>query len=263
MGKIIEVSDLLAAIDGLRSSEPMWSMTKSVQKWIMGVRGEMLRLRKGTDDMIFAEFVTRLLSVASNEKVWWAKTRDNLLTMAPIERKLVMVDDLMLPYLKSDGYRFPAKGASVISQALSVFKYRLNGNWQDYFIGADLCARDGFLDCPFLKIKGVGRKTRDLALTDFTLQYPVIDVHVKRVMGRTGLAGSVAVNLKKDSPSKKEYDGLRDRCFELAKENGLMPAELDRLLWHFGRLICKKTPLCSNCSLQSKCLGSLSTGRRI
>jgi len=249
----VSIADIITATDDVLASEPMWDKTKSVHEWLENVQTEMKILRGRSPRGIFADFVTRLLSSQSNEKAWWQKVRmyvEFYNIWAPLPR-----DDLAL-LLKMAGYRFWPRGAHVIAEARNVFEYELDYDWDSYFRRAEARARDGFLDDSFLQIKGVGRKTRDLALTDFTLQYPVIDVHVRRVMARTGLAGDIDIDLRKDAPGKREYTALRQCCFDLADENGLLPAELDRLFWHFGRTVCKKTPLCSKCFIAVKCHNS-------
>ncbi|MBU0706740.1 hypothetical protein KJ807_06010 [Patescibacteria group bacterium] len=220
----------------------MLEESRTIGEWIDGMDDEVKVLTSLSQYDQFVEFVTRLLAVSSNEKVWWSKMQSYLRRFStdnfPDERELGIV-------LKLHGYRFPKKGAYVIDMAHYVYK-TLGESMELYLSVAREPKKieDGFTVCPFLKIKGVGFKVRDLALTDFTLEYPVVDIHVKRIINRLGLFES---KNPVDGVTPVEYREIRKLCLLIAKRLNMKPAQLDRALWHLGRSFCNKTPKCGEC----------------
>ena len=238
------IEQLIDNIKEVESYEPMSEMSQTIGEWMEEVKIKANYLMQLDDSKKFYEFVLRLLAIASNEKGWWTKVRDYLYRTGDItyyNRTLIQWEVVLKKY----GYRFPRKGSEVLLLALGVNPGHKRGiGWDNYFKESSDKRFTGFLDDRFLKIRGVGRKVRDLAITDFTLEYLVVDIHVKRTIHRFGYfyckdpTGPV---------TKKEYDGIREICFILSKELDLFPAQFDRALWHLGRTYCKKTPLCNEC----------------
>ena len=154
--------------------------------------------------------------------------------------------------LEKIGYRFPEKGAQKIHDAARVLIDEFDGEWKKYFAKA---RNFPYSDDPFLEIKNVKRKTRDLALGNFILTYPTIDVHVARVLRRTGLVcHCYDFGLELKTSQIDGYDELSQLCVKLSEQLSVFPAQLDRALWHFGRSICSSTPKCDRCPSKSICL---------
>lgn len=235
------IHDVVNNIKHHISFEPTRQAPKTIGEWIDGMDGESIKLLGLSSDEKFFEFVIRLLAVASNEKAWWAKLRASLYRDKTVDN--LPSETVLELRLKEYGYRFPRQGAHVIVDASRIYD-TYDRDWNQYFSDAVSHVRDGFLDDSFLSICGVGRKVRDLALTDFTLVYPVVDIHVKRVLNRLGYYKS------KDplaGVSSHEYQKMRMICLDLSDELHTKPAKLDRMLWHLGRSFCKKEPLCNEC----------------
>jgi len=115
--------------------------------------------------------------------------------------------------------------------------------WDDYFDKAKREANSGFKDDLFLKMKGVGQKVRDFALSLFLDEYLAVDVHIKRVLKRWGVEKS------------EDYGKVKEAARRLAESVGLSMWELDRVLWHFGRAVCESSPKCKICPVRDDCEG--------
>ncbi|MHA2149914.1 MAG: hypothetical protein ACXAAN_14795 [Candidatus Thorarchaeota archaeon] len=249
-----EPKSIVDAVLDVRSTEPDDSKSRSIKSWMRILQKRSRNLMKASNDHKFFEFVARLLARQTNES-WWGKIIpwflddisivDNIPSKKRIEEKL-----------RSMGYRFPPQGAQVILDAKKVYKSELNEDWRRYFKLAKENVVEGFRNDPFLDIKYVSFKVRDLALADFTLAYPVIDFHVIDVLRRTGLIcySYMLGEQLSTSNSGEDYHSIRRTCLGISEMVELKPALLDRLLWHFGKSICKTRPDCETCPLTMYCL---------
>ena len=138
-------------------------------------------------------------------------------------------------------------------------------SWPGYFAQAEAKWQDGFEDDPveLKRVKGIGDKVRDFALSEFSDYYCAPDLHVCRMMARTGL---ILHGLGDPGISTVGYGFVRRVIQELARETGfpgghdaLSPAHIDRMFWYYGqdRSCCGAKPECSECPADDVCL----TGR--
>lgn len=109
----------------------------------------------------------------------------------------------------------------------------------------------------FLKLSGIGEKKANLAIlmlardfgihfTDIGILPLALDVHLKRVLSRSGLF---------DIDAK---DGLKDLHDCLQANNLQFPALLGTALWSVGRHFChESSPQCDTCPLNHICLRRL------
>lgn len=109
----------------------------------------------------------------------------------------------------------------------------------------------------FLRLSGIGEKKANLAVLmlarDFGIHFidiaslPLaLDVHLKRVLSRSGLF---------DTDTK---DGLRDLHVYLQADYPQFPALLGTALWSVGRHFChESSPQCDTCPLNQTCLRRL------
>lgn len=108
---------------------------------------------------------------------------------------------------------------------------------------------------PILNIKGVGFKTRDIALSSFTAKYSLVDVHIANVLSRTGLvlrAYLYRLKLTTDRSDVNNYLEMTKLLRKLSKEANMMPFEFDQTLWFFGKDYCSPTN-CDKCPVK-KCV---------
>jgi len=163
--------------------------------------------------------------------------------------------------LRKAGYRWGIdKGAEVILKTKQLLFKEYKGNWGNYFKEAESKYQENFPDDPFLTIPNVSFKVRDLALSCFSKFYSANDVHVVRVITRTGLLlyGYGDINIGTNPSDKKEYLFLRRLIIKLSKESGYSPGELDRIFWHFGKSVCNARPNCKTCPIGDICLTNIS-----
>ena len=153
-------------------------------------------------------------------------------------------------------YRFPPQGLETILRFRDLFFKRYQGRWGVYLNEAKTKYKDNFVEDEFLSIKGVGLKVRDLALSCFLKEYSANDVHVVRVLVRTGLFvyGYGDIDIGTNPNKKEDYLFMRKLIIRLSGESDFSPGELDRIFWHFGRTICKKKPDCQKCLVKNDCL---------
>lgn len=166
--------------------------------------------------------------------------------------------------LQKARYRWGSKvGKKVMSEVVKVFAKELKWDWEKYFERAENCFETDFQEDELLKIKHVKLKVRDLALSHFNPNYVANDLHVVRVMTRTGLLNYGFDLLRENklemgnSPSnKKNYLFLHRLVHKLSKltNKKYSAADLDRIFWFFGKSICDTKPKCSQCPIKNLCL---------
>jgi len=89
--------------------------------------------------------------------------------------------------LRKASYRWGSEvGAQVIFEVVYKFE-QLKWDWKEYFRRAEKYHKTDFQEDELLKIKHVKLKARDLALSSFNPNYVANDLHVVRVITRTGL----------------------------------------------------------------------------
>ena len=159
-----------------------------------------------------------------------------------------------------------ATGTQVISDVVDLFGNKLKWNWSDYFDAAEKHHGTNFQQDELLKVKNIGYKVRDLALSSFNRNYVANDLHVVRVMTRIGLLNygfdllsDSRVEMGNNPGNTKNYLFLHKLVLKLSRltDREYFPADLDKVLWSFGKAICNDRPKCSSCPVRKLCL----TGR--
>lgn len=167
--------------------------------------------------------------------------------------------------LKNAKYRWTIEdGVKIMSEVVSIFKDKYEWDWEKYFNLAEKYKEDDFQQDEMLRIKNIGFKLRDLALSSFSKNYVAFDSHVVTVITRIGLL-NYGFDLLKDrdlemgnNPAKqKNYLFLHKLILKLSKLSNYSPTELDRIFWLFGKSVCKTDPKCEACPIKYCCL----TGR--
>ncbi len=154
---------------------------------------------------------------------------------------------------KIRGYRFKNSAAQILLDAKKIFREYYNSDWNKYFLDAEKNSKNNFLDDPFLKIKNVSYKVRDLALSCFSKHFIAVDMQIAKILKRTGLiCYSYKFNLEvgTDLTNKYEYLNLRKLLYNLSKKSTYSLLEIDRSFWHFGRVVCKSKPKCNLCPIE-------------
>lgn len=164
--------------------------------------------------------------------------------------------------LREAQYRFPPQGARTMVEFRDLWR-SLGWSWEAYFQEAERHWETGFAEDPVLTgVWRVGLKTRDFALMEFSPYYCAFDVHLARLMARTGLLLHGYGDPYFDT---QHYGFLRRLMQRLVQAEGwpatpaaVSPAVFDRTLWYFGQGFCGAgEPPCARCQLACLCL----TGR--
>jgi len=226
--------------------------TQNIEQWRSNYLKELKHNNLLDDISKFRVFIVGLLSRASRGEMV-AKLYNDF-------NDIKKFDDFnklnIKTVLKNIGYRFQDQGTKTIIDVKDVFLKEYHNSWDNYFKEAKKKYKNNFLDDAFLKVKGVGFKVRDLALSCFLKEYSANDFHVVDVLVRTGLVlyGYGDLNFGTNPNDKKNYLFLRNLIIKISKYTKYSPGEIDRIFWHFGRAICKKRPLCEECLINSICL---------
>lgn len=156
----------------------------------------------------------------------------------------------LITIFRNLGYRFPDRARTLIAIS-KILRDRFNSNIDDYIKFVD----GNYSKDPILQVKGVGYKTRDIALSSFTTEYSLVDVHISNVLSRTGLilrAYLYGFKLTTNRSDVNDYLEITRLLSKLSGEAGMLPFELDQTLWFFGQAYC--TPKkCEKCPVQ-KCV---------
>ena len=157
-------------------------------------------------------------------------------------------------------------GTYILREVVDTINKGYDWNFKKYFDQVDKNYITNFEDDPFLKIKFIKFKVRDLAVSYFNDRYVANDLHVVRVATRIGLLNYGFHLLRNDkyemgnNPSNKNNYLFLHQLFQfLSSEtsHNYSPVDIDRTFWHLGRSICGKKPKCEKCPINQICL----TGR--
>lgn len=225
--------------------------TKKIEEWRKHYLADIKRNRKLSDIEIFKRFVANLLVRATKGE---RGSRVQSEIDKGINKYLHVNRSNLRNILK--GYRFGIKtGSDVVLKAKEIVKSS-SFNWRNYFREAENDYKRNFPDDKFLKIRNVGYKVRDLALSDFSKHYSANDLHVVRVISRTGLlmyGYGIDCNFGTNVVDKKQYLFFRKLIIRLSEITEMSPGELDRIFWHFGRAVCSNNPNCDICPIINQC----------
>lgn len=239
--------------------------TQSIEKWRNNYIKELKQNNRLNKIEKFNVFITSILLRSSSGEIGGKlyngeKNKQGVKKYEGFKQKIINYGDINERNLKNilvnAGYRFPNQGLKTILD----FKNKIFNNddnfWNNYLSKAKNDFKNNFKEDEALKIKGIGFKVRDLALSCFLKEYSANDFHVADVIIRTGLIiyGYGDIDFGTNLNKKQNYLFLRDLIIKLAYESGYSPGELDRIFWHFGRTICKPNPLCLECPIKEDCV---------
>jgi len=231
--------------------------TRTISYWHADYLRTVAVAREKAEIAIFNSFVNCLLERAMRGETWSRR-------MTVFERDFASLKDITpnraMALMAEVGYRFPAAGQSVILDAKEVVSAD-DFSWPAYIAQAEQSYEDNFQQDPFLAIKGVAFKTRDLALSELSDRFVAVDLHVVRVTTRTGLlvCGYGDPRITTDVSYPRGYLFFHGLLLKLARETGwpdagYSPGEIDRMFWHFGRAVCNARPSCETCPVSDICL---------
>ena len=254
--EVPEADDVLARMAGVQST--FAGETRTIAEWRREYVERVASAREGSPIEVFKRFVGGgLLERAMSGEAYERRMEGFPSFFQSYDD---VTEDRVRQFLAAVGYRFPEAGLVVVMKAKEIVTSP-GFCWLSYFEDAEGKYRDEFRDDAFLRIKGVSYKTRDLALSEFSKLFVAVDLHVTRVMARTGLLvhgyGDPAITTNQQTPDG--YLFLHRLTLKLSEstgwpQGGYSPGEIDRVFWHFGRTMCKKRPRRSQCPVGDVCL---------
>lgn len=252
--------DLMERMKGERAQ--VADVTKTIEGWRLDYRAQLDRRRGGSDVAILARFASALLQRQMRGETY--ETRAAIF-LREFPTYAALTDERVAAALAEAGYRFPKKGRQVVMEIKKVVA-KPGFRWRRYFEEAEANYESDFRNDDFLPIRGVGFKTRDFALSEFSDRFVAIDMQVGKVILRTGLVlhGYGDPRIDADYTSDRGYLFMHDLVLKLSKQTGwpgagYSPGEMDRMFWLFGRSICTSKPRCARCPAREICL----TGGRL
>ncbi|MBM4465045.1 MAG: hypothetical protein FJ014_05730 [Chloroflexi bacterium] len=171
--------------------------------------------------------------------------------------------DVYQQVLEKASYRWGIpKGVQLIEGVVRILRDEYGWDWERYFEEAEAEKETNFISDKLLKVKYIGFKVRDLALSNFNANYAANDLHVVRVITRLGflnygyeLLHDNSLEMGTDSAKRKNYLFLHGLILRLSALTGdeFSPSDLDRVLWHFGKSLCGARPRCGYCPVAEIC----------
>ena len=256
--KVPEPSDVLAGIADVHAG--FAGDKRTVAQWRESYREDLTTARQKPPLSIFLRFVNGFLERAVPGDTWKRRMDAFAKSIASFE---AMTDESVARILRETGYRFPKDGLAVVMEAKRIVTSPTFA-WSSYIEQAEQFYETDFPHDPFLRIPFVAFKTRDLALSDLSDRFAAIDLHVVRVISRTGLLvhGYGNGDISTDVSKTNGYMFFHELILKLAHRtgwpgSGYSPGEIDRMIWNFGRAVCKNKPDCTSCPLAGTCLTSV------
>jgi endonuclease III len=255
--KVPEPSDVLAGIANVPAK--IGDDKRTIADWRDCYCEELRTARQKPSLSIFNRFVNSLLERAMSGESWQRRLEVFQKTFVSFE---AVTDESVSNALDEVGYRFPNDGLAVVMKAKEIVTAP-TFTWSSYIEEAEKFYETDFPNDQFLLIKNVAFKTRDLALSELSDHFAAMDLHVVRVITRTGLLvhGYGNKDISTNVSEKNAYMFFHNLILKLARrtgwpESGYSPGEIDRMIWSFGRTLCKARPNCVSCPLAGSCLTS-------
>ncbi len=264
-----DVNDVLNKMIDIESN--FYDKTQTIALWLDDQRKDIQNNLELINNNSDENKVKILLIFVQNMLVRAMKGEKGLTLLTELKKRIKTLSDLTEDNyeiaIEKANYRWGVKtGVSVVSEIVKYFEQTLNWNWNYYLLLADENRKTNFTNDELLKIKHVGHKLRDLALSNFNPHYAAFDLHVTRVSTRIGFL-NYGFDLLKDTNLEmgnnpgniKNYLFLHRLFMKLSQltNEKYLAVDFDRIFWHFGKTICGSIPKCYICPVRTSCL----TGR--
>jgi len=242
--------------------------TQSISDWVMEHRNEMkknqllLAVKSPANDIAILNIFLCNLLVRAIKGEMGLRVYEELKTTIKDNSDLKESNYRML--LKQANYRWGVDdGSRVIFDVVICVNDELVWDWQSYTEQAEKQKENNYQNDPMLRIKNVGFKLRDLALSNFSPHYAAFDLHVSRVLTRIGwlnygfpLVGDNDLEMGNNPGNDKNYLFLHSLFVLLSRmtEYRYTPVDLDRIFWHLGKSKCGAKTKCDSCPIKGECL---------
>jgi len=289
--KLPDINEIISKIIELKA--PFDGKSRKIKDWLAEHRKQIkknqrrIKCKSDENDIkillsFLRDLLVRAIKGESGEKVY--RELRNL-----IKSKQDLNEGNYRKILQRAKYRWQEDGVQVIASVVKIFAQEDKWDWENYFERAEKYHETDFQEDDLLKIKNVKFKVRDLALSSFNPNYVATahfitskiavfdtdnaalggyemasnDLHVVRVITRVGLLNygfdlihGDKLEMGNNPANEKNYLFLHRLVHKLSGLTGYkyLPADLDRIFWHFGKSICDAKPECSKCSIKNVCL---------
>jgi len=240
----------------------MADVTKTIEDWRLDYQVQLDRRRGASDGAILSRFASALLE---RQMTGEAYERRTAIFLREFRTYAELTEERVTAALAEAGYRFPNQGRQVVMEVKKLVTKPVF-SWRRYFEEAEANYQSNFRNDDFLRIKYVGYKTRDFALSEYSDRFVAVDMQVGKVILRTGLFlhGYGDPRVDAHYTSDRGYLFMHALVLKLSKQTGwpsagYSPGEMDRMFWLFGRSICTAKPRCTRCPAREICL----TGGRL
>lgn len=262
MGKIYDPPEFLKVMELLSPLELTWDgISYKIEEWGRKTLKDIELNRKQNKINIFNRFTSALL------EGFRTKGRDYGPRIELMNKYIGDFSDVtnqnIQRVLMENNYSLKSRGLEVVSGARKIVESP-SFQWERYFCEAEREYEGGYPADNFLKIRGIGKKVRDFALSEFSSFYCAIDRHVSDVIRRTGLLLYGYGQPDFGTSPTENYDFLQRLIIQFSKESGWSPSsqqgyspkEIDAIFWLFSQEkgICKGKPECFRCPIKNICL---------
>jgi hypothetical protein len=264
--KLPDINEIISKIIELKAS--FNGKNQKIEDWLTEHRNQikenqiLIKCKSDENDIkillsFLRDLLVRAIKGESGEKVYRG-LRNSIKSKQDLKEKNYRL------ILKKAKYRWGEDvGTQVITDVVKIFAQELRWDWKNYFERAKKYYRTDFQEDGLLQIKNIKLKVRDLALSSFTPNYVANDLHVVRVITRTGLLNygfdllrGNKLEMGNNPSNEKNYLFLHRLVHKLSKltDYKYSPADLDRIFWHFGKSTCGAKHKCFQCPIKNLCL---------
>jgi len=263
---IPEIKDIIASILGLKSTAN--GKIQTIEKWVDEQRKNIRHHKQWVENKSDENDIKIITDLLPNLLMRSMRGEKGPLIEDELHKAINIKQDLnhdnYVSLLQRAGYRWGYQvGSQVMTDVVKIFENKYGWDFILYFEEAERHAEYNFQTDTLLKVKNIGFKVRDLALSNFNPNYVANDLHIVRTTTRIGLwnygfdlLGDDSLEMGTNPSNGKNYLFLHKLVLKLSKftDSEYSPVDIDRILWHFGRSICKAKPECSVCPINKQCL---------
>lgn len=249
-----DLSELLEEIGSIVIEYPREDgKNKRIEKHVQDQLDEIDRNRKLTNDEKFRKFIFNCLYVQVTDAVAnrTLEALEQRYKTYDVDKFVNVSPSELASLMNESGYRFWSTRSKTLMNIAKYLKDNFNGNMSEYFSYVKgNYEEDGLLS----KHIGVSYKSRDWALSQFSPEYALVDVHVRNALRSTGLllySYLFHIPLSTDRTTTEEYKHIRDLVYKLAESLSWKPFRLVQYLWFFAREYCSKKNACNKCKIKN------------
>lgn len=249
-----DVGEFLDEIGSIETEYPKDGEKKQIRQHVQDQLDEIISNRKLSNDEKVLKFIFNCLYVQVKDEVAnrTVEALEQRYKTYDIDKFVTVPSSELADLMKKSGYRFWSTKSKMVINIAKHLKENFNGDMSKYL---SYVKRNYENDGLLRKHIGVSFKSRDWALSQFSPEFSLVDVHVKNALRSSGLilySYLYHIPLSTDRSTTDEYKHIRDLVYKLADSVSWKPFKLVQYLWFFGKEYCSKNA-CSKCNI-TRCL---------